>query len=159
MKKNIVESTADTLNKSLRNRIKELDRADLENTESPLDSQKPADKLRNTIRNKLKEDFIPETPNYNKVIDAIDNGVLDWETVGLACLRYMSEDDIEDMCAVNCMFDDESEDDLSEAISNNNSIAGRLLASLHSKMSKNEAALPTISLDESLFEEYKMPQQ
>ena len=36
-----------------------------------------------------------------KVIELVENGVLDWETVAHECLQNMSEDDVADM-AFSC---------------------------------------------------------
>jgi len=47
-----------------------------------------------------------------KVIEAIDEGILDPNTIVLACLNYMSEDEVTDMCRANDFFmyeDDEEE--------------------------------------------------
>jgi hypothetical protein len=47
----------------------------------------------------------------NKIIEAIEEGILDWETVGSAALSYMSESDVADMSRINDWnyFDDEEE--------------------------------------------------
>lgn len=52
----------------------------------------------------------------NKLIDMADEGVISWESVALACLRYFPESDIADMA--RCEFyigidddDDETDDD------------------------------------------------
>ncbi len=44
-----------------------------------------------------------------KLIDLANDGVLDWETIAIACLSYMSEDHVADMASDNYFIDDESE--------------------------------------------------
>ena len=36
-----------------------------------------------------------------KLLDAIDEGIISHESVVVACMKYMSEDDVKDMCHVN----------------------------------------------------------
>lgn len=43
----------------------------------------------------------------NKVIELVDNGLLSWETLAIACLKYMSEDDVADMARANEFFVEE----------------------------------------------------
>jgi hypothetical protein len=52
----------------------------------------------------------------NAVLEAVDEGVLDRDTVIMACLKYMSEDDVKDMVRVNDFMpwlevDEEDEDE------------------------------------------------
>ena len=54
----------------------------------------------------------------NAVLEAIENGELDRDTVIMACLKYMSEDDVKDMVRSNDFMpwleveeDEELEDD------------------------------------------------
>ena len=50
----------------------------------------------------------------NKILDMVDEGILDKDMVIMACLKYMSEDDVADMAHCNEFFlneDDEEEDD------------------------------------------------
>jgi len=48
----------------------------------------------------------------NKLVDAMKEGTLDAETVALAALGYMSEDDVKDMCNCNdFLFQDEEEEE------------------------------------------------
>lgn len=47
----------------------------------------------------------------NRLYDLVDDGVLDWETIGRACLSYMSEDHVADMAQYNYLIDDENDDD------------------------------------------------
>ena len=45
-----------------------------------------------------------------RLLELLDEGVLDKDTVIMACVKYMSEDDVADMCHVNEFFyDDEDE--------------------------------------------------
>jgi len=51
----------------------------------------------------------------NKLLELIEEGVLDRDTVIMACVKYMSEDDVADMCHANEFFtDDEEEEDDSD---------------------------------------------
>ena len=45
----------------------------------------------------------------NKLLEAIEEGLLDKDTVIRECLAYMSEDDVADMCHVNEFFFDDEE--------------------------------------------------
>lgn len=51
----------------------------------------------------------------NRLLEAIEGGLLDRDTVIMACVKYMSEDDVRDMCHANDFGldpgDDEPEDD------------------------------------------------
>jgi hypothetical protein len=47
----------------------------------------------------------------NKVLEAVEEGLLDRDMVIMACLKCMSEKDVEDMCDVNCFFEHEEEED------------------------------------------------
>jgi len=40
----------------------------------------------------------------NKLLEAIENGLLDRDTVIMACVKYMSEDEVADMCHHNEFF-------------------------------------------------------
>lgn len=37
----------------------------------------------------------------NRLLEMVDDGILDARTLALACLKYMSEDDVEDMAKAN----------------------------------------------------------
>lgn len=52
----------------------------------------------------------------NKILEAIDEGLLDRDTVIMACLKYMSEDEVADMAHANEFFPEEDDgyDDYSE---------------------------------------------
>jgi hypothetical protein len=50
----------------------------------------------------------------DRILEMVDEGVLDKDTVIMACLKYMSEDDVADMAHSNEFFmttNDEEEDD------------------------------------------------
>ena len=40
----------------------------------------------------------------NKILEMVEEGVLDRDTVIMACLKYMSEDDVADMAHCNEFF-------------------------------------------------------
>ena len=53
----------------------------------------------------------------NKILELIDEGVLRAETVALAALKYMSEDEVADMAHINefiQFWEDEEEEELDE---------------------------------------------
>tara|TARA_B000000532_G_scaffold8017_1_gene6075 strand:+ start:1833 stop:2063 length:231 start_codon:yes stop_codon:yes gene_type:complete len=53
--------------------------------------------------------------NTNQLLEAIEEGLLDKDQVIMACVKYMSESDVADMCRINEFFpeyeEDEDEDD------------------------------------------------
>lgn len=51
-----------------------------------------------------------------KLLEMIEEGILDRDTVITACVNYMSEDDVAGMCHANYFFehDDEPDDDEDE---------------------------------------------
>jgi len=51
-----------------------------------------------------------------KLLEMVEEGVLDRDNVIMACVKYMSEDDVADMCHINDFFydEDEHEDDEEE---------------------------------------------
>lgn len=46
----------------------------------------------------------------NKIIEALDEGMLDRDSVIMAALSYMSEDEVKDLAHVNEFFPDEDDD-------------------------------------------------
>ena len=44
----------------------------------------------------------------NKILELIEEGVLDRDTVIMAALKYMSEDEVADMARANEFFDEDS---------------------------------------------------
>jgi hypothetical protein len=47
----------------------------------------------------------------NRILELVEEGLLDRDTVIMACLKYMSEDDVSDMAHANEFFLDEDEDE------------------------------------------------
>ena len=45
-----------------------------------------------------------------RVLELVEDGLLDRDTVIMACLKYMSEDDVADMARINEFFYDEEEE-------------------------------------------------
>ena len=45
------------------------------------------------------------------LLDMIENGLLDKDQVIMACLKYMSEDEVADMARANDFFMDEADDE------------------------------------------------
>ena len=46
----------------------------------------------------------------NEVLNMIEEGILDRDSVILACLNYMSEDEVADMAHINGFLDDEEDE-------------------------------------------------
>lgn len=49
-----------------------------------------------------------------KLLDMIDEGLLDRDTVIMACVKYMSEDDVKDMMHCNEMLLEEEDEEETE---------------------------------------------
>ena len=47
----------------------------------------------------------------DKILEMVEQGILDKDTVIMSCLKYMSEDDVADMAHSNEFFINEVEDD------------------------------------------------
>jgi len=47
----------------------------------------------------------------DKILEMVEEGILDKDTVIMSCLKYMSEDDVADMAQLNEFFINEEEDD------------------------------------------------
>ena len=47
----------------------------------------------------------------SKLLELIEDGMLDRDTVIMACVKYMSEDDVKDMMEHNEFIDEEDEDE------------------------------------------------
>ena len=47
----------------------------------------------------------------DKILEMVEEGVLDKDTVIMSCLKYMSEDDVADMAHSNEFFINEEEED------------------------------------------------
>ena len=50
----------------------------------------------------------------DKILEMVEEGILDKDTVIMSCLKYMSEDDVADMAHANEFFINEEEDDEEE---------------------------------------------
>ena len=46
----------------------------------------------------------------NKLLEMIEDGLFDKDDVIMACVKYMSEDDVEDMMKCNDFIEDEDEE-------------------------------------------------
>ncbi len=47
----------------------------------------------------------------NQLLDMIEDGLLDRDTVIMACVRYMSEDEVQDMMEANEFIEEQFEDE------------------------------------------------
>lgn len=47
----------------------------------------------------------------NKLLEMVEEGLLDKDTVIMACVKYMSEDQVRDMMEANEFLDEEDDDD------------------------------------------------
>lgn len=47
----------------------------------------------------------------NKLLEMIDEGLLSAGSVVMMCLKWMSEDDVKDMCEANEIYFEEDEED------------------------------------------------
>mgnify|MGYP001272637217 FL=1 len=47
----------------------------------------------------------------NKILEMVEEGILDKDTVIISCLKYMSEDDVADMAHSNEFFINEEDED------------------------------------------------
>jgi hypothetical protein len=47
----------------------------------------------------------------NRLLEMIEEGLLDKDNVIMACVKYMSEDDVRDMMQCDEFLDDEEEDE------------------------------------------------
>tara|TARA_Y100000748_G_scaffold16435_1_gene12797 strand:- start:72 stop:242 length:171 start_codon:yes stop_codon:yes gene_type:complete len=47
----------------------------------------------------------------DKILEMVEEGILDRDTVIMSCLKYMSEDDVADMAHSNEFFINEDEED------------------------------------------------
>ena len=47
----------------------------------------------------------------NKILEMVEEGILDRDTVIMSCLKYMSEDDVADMAHSNEFFINEEDED------------------------------------------------
>lgn len=81
----------------------ELTRAEKEAVEKMASAE--ADILFGNAEDFQYDESLNESSNPRELtdnpIDAIEGGLVSWEEVGMACLKYMSEDEVEDMCRLN----------------------------------------------------------
>lgn len=47
----------------------------------------------------------------NKLLEMVEEGLLDRDTVIMACVKYMSEDDVKDMMFINEFVEEEEDSD------------------------------------------------
>jgi hypothetical protein len=47
----------------------------------------------------------------NRLLEMIENGSVDPTDVVMMCLKFMSEDDVDEMCRINEVFEDDEEED------------------------------------------------
>ena len=50
-----------------------------------------------------------------RLLEDIEAGLLDRDNVIMACVKYMSEDDVADMCHINEFFADDEEEETEES--------------------------------------------
>lgn len=50
----------------------------------------------------------------NKLLEMIDDGLLDRDSVIMACVKYMSEDEVRDMMHCNEFIEEETEEETEE---------------------------------------------
>lgn len=55
-----------------------------------------------------------------KILEMVDDGLLDAKMVAMACLGYMSEDDVKDMARANDINLEDEEDEDDEQVDNYN---------------------------------------
>ena len=59
--------------------------------------------------------YSPKTREMtNKILEAVEAEMLDKDAVIMACLKYMSEDQVRDMAEANCFFEHEEEEEEEE---------------------------------------------
>lgn len=76
-----------------------------------------------------QEHNMRQTREYTrKLLEAVEEGILDKDQVLLACLNYMSERDVQRMCEANLFFEheeEEEEDESGEDVDNFNWVGSR----------------------------------
>jgi hypothetical protein len=56
--------------------------------------------------------YHPKTREFtNKILEAVEEGMLDKDMVIMACLKYMSEQQVKDMAEANEFFMDQEDED------------------------------------------------
>jgi hypothetical protein len=61
----------------------------------------------------------------NKLLEMVEEGLLDKDMVIMACMKYMSEDDVKGMMEANEMIEDEEEEDEEDLLDNFNYVGSR----------------------------------
>lgn len=56
-------------------------------------------------------DLRPVRKNTNKLLEMVEEGLLDPVEVVRMCVKWMSEDDVAEMCRVNEIFEDEEDEE------------------------------------------------
>ena len=70
--------------------------------------------------------YHPKSREYtNKILDAIEAEMLDKDMVIMACLKYMSEQQVKDMAEANEFFMDEEEDEDEDPMDDFNYVGSR----------------------------------
>ena len=62
-----------------------------------------------------QNDYRPVRSATNKVLEMIDEGLINPRDLVVMCLKWMSEDDVEEMCKANEIYLDEEEDEEDDA--------------------------------------------
>lgn len=57
------------------------------------------------------EDIVMTRETTVRILEMLDEGILNRDIVIMACLKYMSEDDVADMAQMNGFLDDEEQAD------------------------------------------------
>lgn len=58
----------------------------------------------------------------NKLLEMVEEGILDKDTVIMACVKFMSEDQVQDMMEANMFLEHEDEDEDAEGFSRDNDV-------------------------------------
>jgi hypothetical protein len=70
--------------------------------------------------------YHPKTREYtNKILEAVEAEMLDKDIVIMACLKYMSEQQVKDMAEANEFFMDEEEDEDYDPLDDFNYVGSR----------------------------------
>lgn len=58
-------------------------------------------------------DLIPHETrkSTNRLLEMIENGTIDPKAVVMMCVKFMSEDDVDEMCRINEVFIEENEEE------------------------------------------------
>lgn len=82
-----------------------------------------------------------------KLLDLIEQGILDKDIVILACVNYMSEFDVDDMCHSNGFFGDEDED-TDDEYEPDLVLSGRRFAEIKAMLDEDPDNADQLSLEE-----------